>query len=220
MPSLRTLLEWSVIIIPLIIVGFFGYSFVFGSSPAPQPSGLPDTTGGFYQIPFSPAQKFTRTMGDWKYTLTSSYTYTLAGRIVGRHEYPATPPEGIISLDLAVVNGDLVSRNILSFFTFEMGNRNLKYSYDMPSILGLTEEYIDEHVSNNHLVFLNSSLEDEVKQVPEGECIVINGKLVDIRGTSQKEKIFLNTSTVRNDEYPTGCEIILVESYSVVSCGE
>ena len=95
---------------------------------------------------------------------------------MGRHEYPATPPDGIIALDLAVVNGELVKKDVLSFFSFEMGARTLKYSYDIPTALGLTEEYIDEHISNNHLVFLNATLEKEVKQAPEGRLHYPQGK--------------------------------------------
>lgn len=218
MPRLRPLLEWSAIIIPLIIVGFLAYHFVF-SGPAVPPSGLPDTTGGFYQTPI-PAQEYTKTIGNWQYTLTSSYSYILAGRVVGRHEYPATPPDGIIALDLAVVSGELVKKDILSFFSFEMGSRTLKYSYDIPTALGLTEEYIDEHISNNHLVFRNATLEKVVKQAPEGSCIILRGKLVDIRGTSAGATYSINTSTVRNDVYPEGCEIILVESFTTVNCGD
>jgi hypothetical protein len=217
MPRLRTLLEWSAIIVPLIIIGFLAYNFVF-SGPAVPPSGLPDTTGGFYQSPISP-QQFTKTMGTWQYTLTSSNSYTLAGRIVGRHEYPATPPDGIIALDLAVVNGELMKKDVLSFFSFEMGSRTLKYSYDIPTALGLSEEYIDEHISNNHLVFQNATLEKEVKKAPEGSCIILMGKLVDIRGTSSGKTYTINTSTIRNDVYPEGCEIILVESFTTVNCG-
>jgi hypothetical protein len=219
MSRLRTLAEWSAILIPFIIIVFLAYQFVFGG-PAIPPSGLPDTTGGFYQIPFSPPQQFTKNIGDWRFTLTSSHTYILAGRIVDRHEYPATLPDGIIPLDLAVVNGDLVRKDILSFFTFEMGFHTLKYSYDIPNALGLTEEYIDEHISNNHLVFLNSTLEKEVKLAPEGSCMIIRGRLVDIRGTSPEKLFIINTSIVRDDEYPEGCEIIVVESYTKVNCGD
>jgi len=219
MSRLRTLLEWSAIIIPLIIIGFLAYQFVF-RGPAVPPSGLPDVTGGFYQSPFSPPQQYTKTKGDWQFTFTSSNSYTLAGRIVGRHEYPATLPDGIIPLDLAVVTGDLVTKDILSFFTFEMGYHTLKYSYDIPNGLGLTEEYIDEHISNNHLVFLNATLESEVIKAPEGSCVVIRGRLVDIRGKSPEKTYSLTTSTVRNDTYPAGCEVILVESYTPVNCGD
>jgi hypothetical protein len=218
MPRLRTLLEWFAILIPLIIIGFLAYQFVLGG-PAVPPSGLPDITGEFYQTPRSPPQQYTKTMGDWQFTFTSSYTYILAGRIVGRHEYPATLPDGIIPLDLAVVNGELIRKDILSFFTFEMGYHTLKYSYDIPNALGLTEDYIDEHISNNHLVFLNTTLENEVKKAPEGSCIIISGSLVDIRGASPEKKYSIDTSLVRNDSYPAGCEIILVESYMPVNCG-
>ena len=149
---------------------------------------------------------------------SSKYAYTLAGKVVGRHEYPATLPDGIIPLDLAVVNGDLLKQDILPYFTFTMGDHTLEYSYDVPAYTGLTEEYIDEHISNNHLVFLNSTLEGEVKKAQVGSCLIIKGKLVDIRGASPASRYLIDTSTVRNDSYPAGCEIILVESFTPVTC--
>jgi hypothetical protein len=158
-------------------------------------------------------------VGDWQFTFTSDYAYTLAGKVVGRHEYPATMPDGIIPLDLAVVNGDLVSPDILQYFKFTMGAHTLEYSYDISTSAGLTEEYIDEHISNNHLVFLNATLESEVKKAQEGSCLIIKGKLVDVRGSSSGSRHSIDTSTVRNDVYPAGCEIILVQSYTPVSCG-
>ena len=218
MPRLRTLLEWSAILIPLLVVGFLAWQFAFGG-PAVPPSGLPDVTGGFYQTQFSPPQQFSKTLGDWQFSLTSSNNYILAGRVVGRHDYPPAPPDGIIPLDIAIVNGELVKKDILSFFTFEMGQHTLKYSYDIPNALGLTEEYIDEHISNNHLVFLNDTLENQVAQAREGDCVVVTGKLIDIRGRSPSRTYSIDTSLVRNDTYPAGCEVVLVESYTPVSCG-
>ena len=220
MSYLRTLIEWAAILVALLIIGILIYTVVLGGAmPASEPSGLPDGTGGFYQAALSQPQGYTKSAGEWSFTLIPVYSYTLAGRVVGRHQYPATLPDSIIPLDLAVVNGDLVNTDILSFFTFEMGDHTLKYSYDIPTALGLTEEYIDEHISNNHLVFVNATLENEVKNVREGSCIIIRGRLIDIRGTSPKKSYILNTSTVRNDAYPAGCEIILVESSTPVSCG-
>jgi hypothetical protein len=219
MIRLRTLLEWTVIVVTFIIIGFLAFSFFQGTgSHAAQPSGLPDGYGGFYQNSLSPPQQFTKNEGDWHFILLSSYSYTLAGKVVGKHVYPSTMPDGIIPLDLAVVNGDLLKPGILSFFKITMGDHTLKYSYDIPTVVGLTEEYIDEHISNNHLVFLDPVLESNVKNIQVGDCVVIQGKLVDIRGTGPSRLYLANTSTVRNDEYPAGCEVILVESYEVVNC--
>lgn len=217
MSRLRSLFEWAVIIVPIAIVCILGYNFVFGA-PVAEPSGLPGN-GGFFQVPVSPPLQYTKNAGPWHFTLTSSHAYTLAGRVVGRHEYPAAMPDGIIPLDLAVVNGDLVRPDILTYFKFTMGARTLEYSYDIPTMYGLTEEYIDEHISNNHLVFLDAGLESQVKQVKAGDCIIIKGKLVDIRGSSPGTLYLVNTSTVRNDAFPAGCEIILVEQFTLVSCG-
>jgi hypothetical protein len=220
MSRIRTLLEWTVILIVFLVIGFLAWSFIFGAGTSDaQPSGLPDGNGGFYQSRLSPPQQFTKDVGGWQFTFNASNTYTLAGKVVGRHEYPPAMPDGIIPLDLAVANGDLLKPGILSFFTITMGGRTLEYSYDVPKVTGLTEEYIDEHISNNHLVFLDPALESEVKKAQVGSCLIITGKLVDIRATSQGRTYRVDTSTVRDDAYPAGCEIILVESYTPVSCG-
>ena len=215
---LRTLAEWLVILIPVFVIGFLIFNFVTGTGNTAGPSGLPGN-GGFFQSPLSPSQHYTTSSGEWEFTLTSDYAYTLAGKVVGRHEYPAAMPAGIIPLDLAVVNGDLVRPDILTYFTFTMGDHTLEYSYDVPNFTGLTESYIDEHISNSHLVFLNATLESEVKKAPVNSCLIIKGNLVDIRGVSPHSLYIVNTSTVRNDSYPAGCEIILVNSYTPVSCG-
>jgi MFS family permease len=175
--------------------------------------------GSFIQSPLSTPQQYSKTIGDWQFTLTSNYAYSLSGKIVGRQEYPATMPNGIIPLDLAVVNGNLIRQDILPYFKFTMGPSSLSYNYDLPASTGLTEKYIDEHISLNRLVFLNPELEREVKKAQIGSCLVINGKLVNIRGNSADKTFSITTSTVRNDFYPTGAEVILIESYTPVSCG-
>lgn len=220
MSLLRTLLEWAVIIVSLIIIGFLAFNFFSGTGMhTAQPSGLPEGNGGFFQTPLSPPQSFTKTVGDWHFTFPASYSYTLAGKVVGKHEYPSAMPDGIIPLDIAVVNGDLLKPGMLSFFKITMGEHTLEYSYDIPTVIGLTEEYIDEHISNNHLIFLDPALESSVKTAQVGDCVVITGKLVDIRGTGPTKLYLANTSTLRNDAYPAGCEVVLVESYTPVSCG-
>ncbi len=167
MSRLRTMLEWTAILVTFLIIGLLVFWF-FLTPGIHQPSGLPDGNGGFYQTPISPPVQFTRTVGEWQFTFPSSFSYTLAGRVVGRHEYPSVMPDGIIPLDLAVVNGDLLKPGMLSFFTITMGYHTLEYSYDVPNYTGLTEEYIDEHISNNHLLFLDPALETEMMKAEVG----------------------------------------------------
>jgi hypothetical protein len=64
MSRIRTLLEWTVILAVLIIIGFLVYSFIVGAGTSDaQPSGLPDGNGGFYQSRLSPQQQFTKDVG-------------------------------------------------------------------------------------------------------------------------------------------------------------
>lgn len=214
------LMKWFVFLILFFIIADISYNFLSNSSNSlSKPVDLPDKTGGFYQNPIS-LQQYTKNAGDWQFTLTTTNAYTLAGKVVGRHEYPATMPDGIIPLDLAVVNGDLVRKDILAYFTFTMGLGSLQYNYDIPTSTGLTEKYIDEHISLNRLVFLSPALENEVKKVQVGSCLIIKGSLVDIQGDSPGPKYYLSSSTVRDDLYPTGAEVILVESFTPARCGD
>ena len=92
----RTLAEWLVIIIPLLIIGFIIFNVISGTGmPAAEPSGLPGN-GGFFQSPLPAPLQYTRSVGDWRFTFTSDYAYTLAGKLVGRHEYPTAMPDGIV----------------------------------------------------------------------------------------------------------------------------
>ena len=217
MSGSSSLLQWILILVVVGVIGYFGYSFLFGSATPADSSGLPNN-GGFFQVPVASPLVYSKESPPWKFTLTANNAYTLAGRVVGRHEYPATLPEGIIPLDLAVANGDLLANNNLQYFRFTMGDHTLQYTYDVPTYTGLTEEYIDEHISNSHLVFLDPALESRVKAAREGDCLIIKGKLVDINGNSPQKGYIMKTSTVRNDEYPAGCEIILVESFEKRTC--
>jgi len=227
------IISWILAIVAIPVVLIIVAAFIFGMAgstsntpgsfiPTVVPPAAPSVlsgNGSFIQSPLSTPQQYSKTIGDWQFTLTSTNAYLLSGKIVGRQEYSATMPNGIIPLDLAVVNGDLVGQDILSYFTFTMGPSSLSYNYDIPVSMGLTEKYIDEHISLNRLVFLDPELELEVKKAQVGSCLIIKGKLVDIRGNSMDNSFSIATSTKRNDYYPTGAEVILVESYTPVSCG-
>ncbi|MEI8331199.1 MAG: hypothetical protein WCF90_06060 [Methanomicrobiales archaeon] len=185
MPRLGTILKWLVILIPFVIIGILTFTVIAGRGmPAHEPSGF-SGNGRFFEVPLSTLQQYTDFEGNWKFTLTSRYVCTLIGIVVGRHEYSATRPDGIIPLDLAVVNWDLIKTDLLSYFKFTMGSHTLQYSYEIPTFTGFTEQNIDEYISNSLLVFLNKTLENEVKRVQVGDCLIIKkicGRLGRING--------------------------------------
>ncbi|MGB9175883.1 MAG: hypothetical protein WCB46_04015 [Methanoregula sp.] len=112
MSRLRIPAEWSGILMPFISIGFPGSHFIFGGAcfTAFKTAGyngrsLPEP------VLFAIAvHENARRLAVHPHVLC---TYTLAGRIAGRHEFPATLPDGIIPLDIVVVNGDLVRKEIL-----------------------------------------------------------------------------------------------------------
>lgn len=123
-------------------------------------------------------------------------------------------------MDIAVATGDIIRPENFGHFTFTQGNRNFFYSYRYPAgVQALSKSYADEHMSNNHLVFLDESVHTTARNLAIGDCVQITGYLVDIRGSRDNGESYTRlTSISRSDRYPAGCEVVLVETVTRLSC--
>jgi len=111
MPRLRTLLEWSAILIPVLIIGFFLVTVVFRLSRG-LPSGLPGN-GVSSQVPLAPTQQYSSPRRR-SFTLRSGLCLYPCRKVVGRLAI-MNHARRYIPIDLAVANGDLLTNNNLQF---------------------------------------------------------------------------------------------------------
>lgn len=225
---LKTTAQWLVIILPFAALIFIIFTLLTGTGikDFSQPVGaLPAasasmTKSGLYQESLPLPQTFSTRIADWDYILTARYRYTIIAKAIGKREYLDFGPDRISPMDIAVATGDIIKPENFEYFTFTQGNRNFFYSYRYPAgVKTLSKTYADEHMSNNHLVFLDESIHTAARRIAVGDCIRITGYLVDIHGTRDNgESYFRLTSITRSDSYPAGCEVVLVETITPLSC--
>jgi hypothetical protein len=220
-----TIAEWLVILVPLLcvllvilgIAGVFALPFGLGTSePAKDSIG----SGNLSQEPLGQPQVFHKTIGNWQYTLTANYRYTIQAKVVGIRNYADTGFEQIVPVDFAVAYGDVLKPEYFSYFNFTVNDRKLLTTLTYPDYVRmLSDDYWFSHTSNNHLVFANPEVRRAAETISVGDCIAAKGYLVDISGYQDSSRLYhLKTSTSRFDEYPGGCEVVYIESLQKNSC--
>jgi hypothetical protein len=228
-----TLLEWGAILI-VFLVAILGiqsmglFSPIHSSGPSAPDAGALNSTltcselglGGFYQEQLSEPQTFRQQIDDWTFSIQPVFRYTIIGKIVGKDEYSLVPTDVLAPMDLVIANGEVISSDLFSYFTFEKIPRHYRYRYTFPpGVRQLSREYINEHISNNHLIFASESVYAQAKTAATGDFVVISGYLATVSGTSGDGRIFSQgTSTTRTDQGEGACEVVYVESLEKTSC--
>jgi len=217
--------QWLLIIAPFIAIGLL-FLWLTGGITLPGSTGasaMPESgigEGEITQVPLEKPLIFTRNMNGWRYTLTADFQYIIRAKIVGKKEYSETGGDQITPMDLATAYGDVIKPAYFPYFSFAMGNRQLSTTVDYPKYVSmLPDDYWFSHVTNNHLVFADETSHAAAHNGQVGDCVVIKGYLVDISGQGPRGEMYMRTtSTSRTDEYPAGCEVVYVESFTTTSC--
>ena len=215
--------EWLVILIPVMIIvivvlWFAGFGLPVIGTRSVQETGIGE--GAITQVPLEKPLTFSRSQNGWQYQITARYQYTIRAKIVGKLEYAETGGDQITPMDLAVAYGDVIKPGYFPYFSFSMGNRQLTTSLDYPKyITMLPDEYWFSHITNNHLVFADETSLAAARESSVGECVAIDGYLVDIVGKGPGgATITRTTSTTRTDEEQGGCEVVYVKSFVMTPC--
>ena len=222
---LGTIGEWLIILIPLFCVAvvILGIAGVIALPFGPGSPGIAKDSigsGNLTQEALDQPMVFHQTAGDWQYTLTAGYRYTIQAKVVGIRAYSDTGFEQIVPVDFAVAYGDVLKPDYFQYFSFSVNDRKLLTTVTYPDYVRmLPDDYWFSHTSNNHLVFASPDLRTTAGTIEVGDCITAKGYLVDISGYRDPSVVYnLKTSTSRFDEYPGGCEVVLVESLQKSSC--
>ena len=228
-----TLVQWGAIALVFIITilavqGIGGFVVSGGSGFSDLRTETPAGTaacsglgyGGFYQDYLSSPQSFERRIGEWTFTINPVFKYTVVGKVIGKDEYPLVAADALAPMDLAIANGDILSPDLFSRFTFSKTPRHYHYQYYFPAgTRQLSSSYISEHISNNHMIFANDAVYTTAKTVMVGDFIRMTGYLTTVNGkTPDGRTYFQGTSTTRTDTGEGACEVMYVESIEKFSC--
>lgn len=202
----RKLFSFSCIIGGLLIL------CLFSSCDQPQKSGM-----DFDQIDTSsdPVQRSYRsndpilikTKGS-HFTLTPVAEYQLAGRVVSKETYSYGWEAEISPVDLAIVWGKLADTEYDQYMTYSQSNRWYFYEYKPES--PLDPNYIISHSSNNHIIPATENISLALKTIQKKEKVVLEGFLVNVKGSSGGRPVTWMTSLTRKDTGNGSCELIYV----------
>ncbi len=147
-------------------------------------------------------------MKNGSFTLTRMANYKVTGSVISK-EYYSEDWEGMVSpVDLLIVWGKLTDREYSRHITFTHGVRWYHYKWKEGSPVDST--YIVTHSSNNHIIPANRNIYRAIKQIKKKDPVVLEGYLVNIRGTFKDRPVSWNTSLSRTDSGNGSCEIFYV----------
>ena len=139
--------------------------------------------------------------------------YTLKGVVKSKKKYSDYPSQ-ISVYDLAIAWGELNDEENEDFITYSQSGRWYYYRYK--SGTPVSGDYIAEHSANVHIVHKNEKILDQIKDVKEGDFVLLNGYLVDVDFTENLSDSLWKTSLTRKDTGNGACEILYVESVTIL----
>jgi hypothetical protein len=228
-----TLLEWGAILgiflIAILVVLNIGVIVpsagsgvlpLSSDSAGSSPGCMDPETGGFFQDTLSAPQPVVRQIDEWTFTLHPVYRYTIIGKVVGKDTYASGPSDTLSPMDFAIATGDIIRPEISRYITIRKTPRHYHYQYFFPAgTPQLSPAYINEHISNNHLIFADDSLSVKAQSVNVGDYVRIRGYLVTVSGQSRDGRTYhQGTSTTRSDQSEGACEVVYIETLEKLPC--
>lgn len=139
--------------------------------------------------------------------------YEITAKVVDKKRYHAGWTSKIAPYDLALAWGKLTQPEMKEFINYYQMKRFyfFKYSWDCP----VSEKYISEHSSNNHLISANENICKAIGLIKKGDIIQLWGSLVNVEGIYKNFEVTWDTSTTRMDSGNGACEIIYVEKIRI-----
>ncbi|MDR0233809.1 MAG: hypothetical protein LBI31_03265 [Zoogloeaceae bacterium] len=184
----------------------------------PSPAKLlPDLVQAPIQNPTS-APAFTTNLNGVSYRIKPLYTYELWGLVVSTHHSDSwwdnmhrDTGDFLNVMDLCVVWGkNNALSGIYEKFSFSSGQFTCYYS---TSNQEAWSRFVNEELSNNHILVADKEAGRRMKQVRTGDQIHLRGYLVEYQNS---QGAYRGSSTVRTDTGNGACETVFVEAFDVL----
>ncbi|MFH1783690.1 MAG: hypothetical protein ABH868_02175 [bacterium] len=184
--------------------------------PAPTASDYAniDSAKDPIQVSYS-GDPIIREVAKGTFTITPVAMYTLAGVMVSKRNYNSGWESELSPMDFAMAWGDMADSDYDEFMSYRQNGRWYYWNYKAGS--PVQNPYISTHTSNNHIIPANDNVMLAAKSVDEGDEIILEGYLVNIKGTYKGQKVWWNTSTSRSDKGNHSCEVFYVTKLKIDS---
>ena len=172
-----------------------------------------DTSQDPIQSPFKADEPIVREVKNGHFTIIPVAEYKISGVVVGKGTYSSDWDGEISPVDLAIAWGKLAEPGAKRYVTYTQGYRWYFYQYKPGS--PFDNSYIISHSSNNHIIPANENIRRAVKAVKKKNKVVLEGFLVNLKGTYKEHPIVWNTSLSRTDTGNGSCELFYVSKVRI-----
>ncbi len=194
------------------IIGGLLILCLLSSCDRPKKSGMDfdniDTSGDPIQTSYKSEEPIVKETKNGHFTITQVAEYKLSGMVVSKETYSDDWNAKVSPIDLAIVWGKLAEPENAPYITYSQSNRWYFYQYKAES--PFDNSFVISHSANNHIIPANENIREAVKTIGKRDKIVLEGFLVNIKGTYEGRAVTWNTSLTRKDTGDGSCELFYV----------
>ena len=172
-----------------------------------------DTSRDPIQNSYKSDEPIIREIKNGHFTITPVAGYKISGRVVAKETYPSGWEGEISPVDLAIVWGKLAESEYDRYISYSQSNRWYFYQYKAGS--PFDNSFVISHSANNHIIPANGNIHEAVKTIGKNDKVVLEGVLVNIKGTYKRQPVTWNTSLSRTDTGNGSCELFYVSKVRI-----
>jgi hypothetical protein len=172
-----------------------------------------DTSRDPIQASHKSDEPFSKEIKNGHFAVTPVAEYKISGMVVGKETYSSGWGGEISPVDLAIVWGKLADPEYDKYITYNQSNRWYFYRYKPGT--PFDNSFVISHSANNHIIAANENIRKAVKTIKEKDKVVLEGFLVNIKGTYKGQPVTWNTSLSRTDTGHASCELFYVSKVRI-----
>jgi hypothetical protein len=144
------------------------------------------------------------------YTVTDLARFNIKAKVLARKDYSIGRESDLSPVDLALGWGNMSDESVLEQIEISQSGRFYRWQVES---FPIPRREIETHSANMHLIPASDAVESELQKVKEGEIVEISGSL-EVRADDGWN---WRSSLTRDDTGAGACELILVESFRIVT---
>ena len=145
------------------------------------------------------------------YSVTDLARFSIKAKVLARKDYSIGRESDLSPVDLALGWGNMSDESVLE--NIEISQSGRFYRWQVESF-PIPRREIETHSANMHLIPASDAVEVALRKVKEGEIVEISGSLVEVKADDGWN---WRSSLTRDDTGAGACELILVESFKIVT---
>jgi hypothetical protein len=191
--------------------------FVVSGCDRPKLTGVEfekiDTSQDPRQTPYRSEESISRTIEGGFVSMTPLAEYRVSGVVVSKKSYSDDWEGEIAPVDLAIAWGKLPEPEFDRYITFSHSHRWYHYKWKEGSPFDTS--YVIAHSANNHIIPASENIRRALKVIKKKDQVVLEGYLVNLKGTYKGREVAWNTSMSRKDTGNGSCELFYVSKVRI-----